>query len=523
MPTNPDSNGYVSGNHVDNDNEDIDEADKAEQELLAGDDEVVDNDEQIEDAELDRMLGVSAVSDETPSLGDGETPEQRRLETKKRHDSIAKYTAVDLGKEVTDPNHVGTYNVEARRNIGFFKDDFCEMVATRVSQALSLAHPLPSASPFNIQSWARLKQLGVDRIWSIVDDASSMVVKEVLGRRKFGRQEALALPKLTEEDQFKRGIYVDWVQDHRSGNSLYVGSATGECGFAGRWVKYDRVAAGFAPNDRERKGLHLSSGLKQGATMHLRPLLIFEGLDQGLCLLIEGLMMDFLGTIDRTSTRTIRVGENGTILHSPEMLEASKQAFPSQRESPDFQGLNAVSALKQMGRVKLPFAGCPMGTCYCDNVPCVIIAASVPKVVCSICYRLWGKWLKDGRAVSNSADSWDTWVARRKETKAPFAQDPSVVHQVHDFVCPNCKVDFKTTTRLRNHKCKACSKCKHVFKRLDQVAPHQAKCNGVYNAVGRKPLRADKFTCPKCGEVFTAASSLHRHDNEKHLGKKRAS
>jgi hypothetical protein len=449
VSANPGSNGYVSGNHVDNDNEDIDEADKAEQELLAGDDEVVDNDEQIEDAELDRMLGVSAVSEETPSLDDDEARKQRELEKRKRHDSIAKYTAVDLGREVTDPNHVGTYNVEARRNIGFFKDDFCEMVATRVAEASSLVHPLPDGSSFNTQSWVRLKQLGVDRIWSLVDGATSNKVKEVLGRRRFGLREALDLPKLTEEDQFRSGVYIDWVQD-QLGNSLYVGSATGECGFAGRWVKYDRLKAGFGLNDRERQGLHLSSGLKQGATMHLRPLVIFEDLDRSISLLVEGLMMDFLGTVDRTSTRTIMTGQ-GRVLHSPEILEATKQAFPSERRSPDFEGLNAVSALKQMGTIRMPAGACPMGTYYCVKKPQLIVAAGVPKIVCTCCYTLWRKWLRDGRAVSDSAASWNSWVAKRKKTKAPLVQDPSIVHQMHDHVCPRCNKSFRLVQQLADH------------------------------------------------------------------------
>jgi hypothetical protein len=118
-------------------------------------------------------------------------------------------------------------------------------------------------------------------------------VKAVLGRCKFGRREALALPKLREVDQFKRGVYVDHVQDDdledESIDDLYVGSATGECGFAGRWVSYDKMGAGGSANNRERNGLHLSKALKPSAAMHLRPLMIFEDLDPSLVLLMEGL------------------------------------------------------------------------------------------------------------------------------------------------------------------------------------------------------------------------------------------
>jgi hypothetical protein len=523
VPTNSESNGHVSGDHTDNENEDS----AAEQRLLDADDEVVDTDEQVEGAAIERLLGAVAEPEETPPSADDESPAQRRLEARRRRETIAKFTAVNLGREVSDPDHIGTYEVEARRHIDDFKHDWNETVAERVSQASSLAYPLHPGSAFNLQSWTRLRQLGVDRIWQIVDAATSNRVKEVLGRRKFGRREALALPKLREVDQFKRAIYIDHVQDDGleddSLDGLYVGSATGPCGTAGRWVKYDKLAAGGGVNDKERDGLHLSSGLEPTATMHLRPLMIFEDLDASLVLLMEGLVMDFLGTIDRSSTRTIRMGvrgREGTILHSPTLLEASKRAFPSQRQSPDFKGLNAVSALKQMGKVKLPFHGCPMGSPYCDAIPTVMIAAGAPQVVCSICSRLWWKWLKDGRAVADDADIWEKWVVKRKETQPPFAQDASVVHTMHEFECAKCHIDHKTAKRLRDHNCRACRKCGHVLARIDQVAPHVAKCEGVWKDAGRKTRRSNKNTCDTCGETFTAASSLERHEIEQHQGNK---
>lgn len=521
VPTNSEGNGHVSGDHTDNENEDIDEADQA---LLDADNEVVETEEQVEEAALERLLGEPAVPEETPPSADEETPEQRRLATARRREAITKYTAVNLGREVSDPNHLGTYQVEARLHVENFKHDWCEMVAERVSQASSLAHPLPDRCPFNTQSWVRLRQLGVDGTWQIVDRATSVAVKEVLGRRKFGRLEALALPRLREVDQFKPGVYVDHVQDDgledECIDGAYVGSATGENGLAGRWVKYDKLKAGGLPNDRERNGRHLSSGLKPSATMHLRPLMIFEdGFDRSIALLIEGLVMDFLGTVDRTSTRTIETG-NGRVLQCPEILEAGKKAFPSQRQPPAFKGLNAVSALKQMGPARLPAGACPMGTPYCVQKPQLIVAAGVSKIVCKLCYTLWRKWLRDGKAVSDAVDSWDKFVAKRKAVKPAFVQDDSVVHKVHDFVCGDCKIDHKTERRLQNHRCRACKECKHVFARIDQVAPHQAKCEGVYNAVGRKPKRTHKNTCPKCGETFTEASSLFRHDVEQHQGNK---
>lgn len=52
-----------------------------------------------------------------------------------------------------------------------------------------------------------------------------------------------------------------------------------------------------------RTKLHLAAGLERRATMHLRPLDFLDDLDSSLVLLIEGLMMDFLGTIDRTGPR----------------------------------------------------------------------------------------------------------------------------------------------------------------------------------------------------------------------------
>jgi hypothetical protein len=155
VPSDSESNGHVSGDHTDKQNGDIDDA---EQRLLDADDEVVDTDEQVEDAAIERLLGVLAVSEEAPRTVGDETSEQRRLQTRQRYVSIVKYTAVNLGREVSDPNHIGTYDVEARRLIGVFKHDWCETVAERVSQASNL----------NIQSWPRLKQLDVDGVWQIV-------------------------------------------------------------------------------------------------------------------------------------------------------------------------------------------------------------------------------------------------------------------------------------------------------------------------------------------------------------------
>lgn len=294
-----------------------------------------------------------------------------------------------MGREFSDHNYIGTYHLDRHANVDFFKEDWNEMTAVRVSQALAIkVYPLPEGSPFNTQSWVRLKQLGVDAIWSIVDKATTKLVKEVLGRRVFGSKEAQDLPRLRLEDQFKHIIYIDWVEHQRSGNGLYTGSATGECGAAGRIFTYEQVAGGRCKNRKERKGLHLKVALEKDAIMRLRPLMIFDDdVPQSIILMLEGLTMDFLGTIDRSSDRTIRMG-GGAVLHNAAMLEATKQAFPSKRRQPDFKGLNAVSALRQAGAVKLPNGTCPFSTFYCIKKPCLIVAANGLKVVCEICYKL---------------------------------------------------------------------------------------------------------------------------------------
>jgi hypothetical protein len=518
------SNVHASSDQTDDEYEETEDAAR-DQQLLDEDDGFAPNDEQVEAEEIDRLLGnpVEPETLETP-----ESPEldeatrlqrkQLRLEAEKRHANIARYTAVNLGIDVLDPDHIGPYDFDAHRHIAFFKEDFCETVSVRVAQALSFkTYPLPNGSQFNAQSWVRLRQLGVDEIWKIVDTHMSKRLKEVLGRRKFGRQEVLDLPKLTMEDQFRRGLYVDHVQHQTKGDKLYTGSATSELGFAGRWFQYDHMKAGAGLNNPERARLHLSAGLEQHATMHLRPLVFLDDLDRSLILLIEGLMMDFIGTIDRSATRPIsfNLGGNGNyVLHNPEILETSKQAFPSQRQPMEFEGLNSVSALKQMSVCKLPRSGCPLGGYNCKEKASLVIVDGVPKVVCRHCATSWNQMISKGKVASDNTGDWDKYVAKRKAAKHPFAQSAEVVAAqiVSPYVCSDCGRDFKSQHMKDKHTCKLCEHCKHVYGgSVAEFQVHEANCNGVFKA-GPQRKRVDKYSCPLCMEPFTMPDSLKAHE-----------
>jgi hypothetical protein len=516
------SNGHASGDHTDNEYEDTD------QQLLDEDDEFVPDDEQMEAEEIDRLLG-NPVEPETPETP--ETPEldeatrlhrkQRNFETRRRRANIANYTAINLGIDVLDPDRIGPFDSDAHRHIAFFKEDFCETVSVRVAQALSFkTFPLPKESQFNTQSLIRLKQLGVDGIWRIIDTRMTKRVKEVLGRRKFGRQEVLDLPKLTVEDQHRRGCYLDHVQHPTKGDKLYTGSATGENGLAGRWITYNDFKVGAQPNAPERTRLHLSAGLEPLATMHLRHLVFLDDIDSSVILLIEALLMDFLGTIDRTPRHIGASRSNGRtiVLQSPEILETSKQAFPRQRQPMEFEGLNSVSSLKQMGGCKLPHGRCPLDSWSCKENPRLVVADGDPKVICLNCAELWNRWLRKGTAVNDSTGDWDEFVAKRKAAKAPLVQSAEIIaaQPLYPYVCSDCGRDYKSQSELDKHSCRMCKHCKHVFANntsLPTVAAHVAKCEGVFKGT-RVKQTVNHYSCPLCSGDFKSAQWLRKHENE---------
>lgn len=126
--------------------------------------------------------------------------------------------------------------------------------------------------------------------------------QEILGRgrrRAFDLEDAVELPALEATQQHEQVTYLDLVEDPSNGNGLYAGSATGQQGAAQRWYNYDTAKRLGHATKNEANGSHQKAFLKPGATMHLRPLMIFpRSMPSTLVEVMEGLMMDFLETIE---------------------------------------------------------------------------------------------------------------------------------------------------------------------------------------------------------------------------------
>jgi hypothetical protein len=246
--------------------------------------------------------------------------------------------------------------------------------------------------------------------------------QEILGRsrrRAFDLADAIDLPALEVAQQHEHITYLDLVEDPIEGNGIYGGKAGGKYGGSGRWVAYeDAKRRGHAQN-HEARGLHQMAFLKPSATLHLRPLMMFpKSVSSTLIEIMEGLMMDFLESIDRGNLNevnlTFKSGQR-YLLYNATMLKHSKDAFPSKRHSTSCKGLNKVSSLKQATFPSI------IGGCHAANPKCstdkrakIVFVRNDTFQVCRRCKGAYTYFCNAYEIVGTHLEHWTDFIAVQK-------------------------------------------------------------------------------------------------------------
>ena len=281
-----------------------------------------------------------------------QTGQKKKRVRKERVYDIRKFQHVELGRVISQEEQ-NKYPMEPERqaDITAFREDWQHTVKVRYELAKGIkTWPLPRDCPFSPAAKDTLCRLGTQRAIAMSLRHLTLRQQEILGRgrrRAFDLADAVELPALDVTQQHEQVTYLNCVEDSIEGNGLYTGSATGKQGAAQRWTTYDKAKTLGRTSKSEANSAHQRAFLRENAIPHLRPLMVFpRSVGSTLVEIMEGFMMDFLETIDRSNLNEVCI-KRDFLLHDATMLERSKEAFPPKRISTSCKGLNKVSSLKQ--------------------------------------------------------------------------------------------------------------------------------------------------------------------------------
>jgi hypothetical protein len=426
---------------------------------------------------------------------------------------IQDFEHVELGSVISKEEQ-NKYPVEPERQadvIGFV-EDWQHTVTVRYELATGIkTWPLPRDCPFSPAAKDTLCRLGLQRAIAMSLSYLTLRQQEILGRgrrRPFDLEDAIELPALDPIHQFEHIIYLDLVEDAIEGNGIYVGKATGKHGGEGRWVTYETAKRlGHAPTN-EARSAHYKAFLRENAILHLRPLMIFpRGVSSTLAEIMEGLMMDFLETIDRSNLNNVVVGKFKTILmHDATMLERSKEAFPLKRQSTSCKGLNKVSSLKQ-ATFGLLTSGCYAAShkCSSNKRGFTVYCENDSFQICKKCRISYTCVRRRYICVGTDHEIFAAFVATRKSSKTTYSQSKCFQPRPKKFECQykGCNKLFREKYNRKTHEEICPNNPVNAVKLTAQLKCQYEGCD-TPPFTRKSDMTAHEKICPKKPVLLTA-------------------
>jgi hypothetical protein len=450
------------------------------------------NDDDEEDDETYPETDAPEPAPEDTGILASEPQQQEKKKRRARVYHMNKLTDANLGQSVDNQNTKPS-DPKKKENIAKFERKCRKLAETVYRQAVesSKSWPLPRECRFAPAAVVAIKKMGVKGVLAMILKYITLTAQEILGRNDvLSFEDACDLPGLDPSQQYDDGVYYNIVRNEDGTISIYVGSATGAQGFVQRLSTYDTAMRLGHASAQESRSLHFKAFLKPNSKIFWRPLMVFakdENVSRTHILIMEGLMMDLLETVDRTNTDPVLIGvgkSRNWLIHSAVMLEQSKEAYPGQI-STSYQGLNKVSALKQ---VQFPRQNitCPVqcANCLHDARGVFVYLDGVPKLVCAGCRRYWNR-LHQGRDLTGrELEAWSEFVQiRRKDT---------VQREVLKFL--------------------QCQHCDRPIWFLTSMKRHEAVCGENPDVKAkRKPVVAN---CKHCDKGFTKKGNMKRHEEK---------
>jgi hypothetical protein len=410
-------------------------------------------------------------------------------------------------------------------NIEAFRTDMLHTITTRHKRAAEYTQwPLPQDCEFSPAAKYTLVAMGVDNAMAMMLNCVTLYRQEILGRGRlhpFELEDVNDLPALPASQEHSKVIYVDFVEDPENGNGKYTGSGQGQQGGVGRWITYDTAKRlGRAPKS-EARSLHYKAFLQPSAKLHLRPLLIFpDNVPSTHVELMEALMKDFLGTIDRENLNEVRIKNKqggGFLLHNSAMLERSKEAFPPERQRTLCKGLNKVSAFKQATFPRMK-QGCPVRSDKCTHKGrgSVVYLDGEPVLICEPCGSSFRERTQDLPVAGKMHEAFKEFAKIRVGTPVQ-----RVFFPLRWRVCQHCKkqcatrmdalkkheVHCKKNPNAEESKTSECQYC-HEQKSSHNIKPHEKICE---KNPAKKTNESKKTECQYChGQI--CSKNIRKHE-----------
>lgn len=505
---------------------------------------VDDPDEKLAVANEDVLFAGKAEHDDddddssVEQENDGDKKEKKKIE---KIFDIQNFTHAELGHVMSQEEQNATpAEIERLKDIEMFVEDWRHTVTVRCQRAGGYKEwPLRNGCEFTPAARYTLHKVGVEGIMAMSLRHLTLKRQEVLGRgrrRPFGLADVHDLPALEVDQQYEQVTYIDLVEDHIEGHSLYTGSATGQQGAAQRWNDYDRAKRNGHAQKHEAKSAHIRALVRPSATVHLRPLMIFDrSVPSTHVEIMEGLMMDFLETIDRSSVREVLV-KGGYLIHNADILERSKEAFPPRRLSLQCRGLNQVSALKQVkfAMLKKPCAGC--GTSDKGARSRAIYLGYKPLMICNACRQSWVQAIRSYEIVGTPIEGWNEFRQVRAGTTKLACSGLFRARQR----CQHCDRGLTRGQRDNHEKqgsqnpdsTRRCRYCKNILKTESKRREHEKACNNnpepnsteastgkqtdvqgsIQKATDQDPEKK-QFPCQHCQKPLATTAGRRNHEN----------
>lgn len=213
-----------------------------------------------------------------------------------------------------------------------------------MAAGLPYATVLAPVSPMTRAWWSFLRKVSLEFLLELYLDAFSLRVKSILGKRHFGKDDLLQLPRNWKTCKL-RGCYVDVITgsgvENRAGYDVYVGSSTRKWGIRARMNDYESVKMGRRVEKRDH-GAHLSLLRKDSCQINLRLLATLSPIST------PRPYVNFLEKVLSVYLQTLQTP--GPTYHewaTPMALYWTKQCTPRDLLPVLYMGLNRACQLRQ--------------------------------------------------------------------------------------------------------------------------------------------------------------------------------